>query len=253
MSNSNRINGKVLRVTGRSQRHEPARSRGGRSGFTLIELLVVVAIIALLVSILLPALRLAKEQANTVVCATNMRQTGLFWLFYSQENDGAVFHGIRGTRWLWWFPVIEEDEAMVDVLACPSMFAYGYFDDCLTSGDFPGHYRGGSRHGIGERGAHEPPGLDMGFGYNMFICNPANGKTNVKNLPWPNRTGLHAECGSFYWWNRATSALIGYWYSDRHVNHEEEGQVVFLDGRVAWEPAPYENAGPRNVQNPDLF
>lgn len=48
----------------------PKRKAGG---FTLIELLVVIAIISLLVSILLPSLRQAKEQAKTVVCKTDMR------------------------------------------------------------------------------------------------------------------------------------------------------------------------------------
>ena len=211
-----------------------------------------VAIIALLVSILLPALRLAREQANTVVCATNMRQTGLFWLFFSQENDGAVFHGTGGGQWMWFHPVCNEEEAMRVVLACPSMYPYGWFDDYFGEEPYPGDYRGGSR--IGYPNSYLPPAIEMGFGYNMFICNSANGKTNVKNLPWPNRTALHAETGSFYWWNRAGSGgELGYWYSDRHVNHEEEGQVVFLDGRVAFEPTPYINGGPRNLQNPDLF
>ena len=43
-------------------------------GFTLIELLVVVAIIAVLVAILLPALRFAREAANKVACGSNLRQ-----------------------------------------------------------------------------------------------------------------------------------------------------------------------------------
>ena len=55
-------------------------------GFTLIELLVVVAIIALLVSILLPALDRALEQSESAVCLSNLRMLGLAAQMYVQEN-----------------------------------------------------------------------------------------------------------------------------------------------------------------------
>ena len=55
--------------------------------FTLIELLVVVSIIALLVSILLPALSRAREQAKNAVCASNMHQLGILAQTYMAEHD----------------------------------------------------------------------------------------------------------------------------------------------------------------------
>ena len=57
-------------------------------GFTLIELLVVVSIIALLVSILLPALAGAREQARLVVCMTNLRSQGIATDGYTMDNHG---------------------------------------------------------------------------------------------------------------------------------------------------------------------
>ena len=57
-------------------------------GFTLVELLVVIAIIALLMAILMPALQKVKEQARTVMCRSNLKQWGIIFSFYLDDNDG---------------------------------------------------------------------------------------------------------------------------------------------------------------------
>ena len=62
-------------------------NKNEKRAFTLVELLVVVAIIALLVSILLPALGQAREQAKKVVCLNNCHQWALAVVIYTAEND----------------------------------------------------------------------------------------------------------------------------------------------------------------------
>jgi prepilin-type N-terminal cleavage/methylation domain-containing protein/prepilin-type processing-associated H-X9-DG protein len=64
-----------------------------KKGFTLVELLVVIGIIALLISVLLPALNRAKEQANLVVCESNLRQVGSMVQIYATENHGYYPYG----------------------------------------------------------------------------------------------------------------------------------------------------------------
>ena len=74
----NRI--KAMRVQG---------SRAGRSGFTLVELLVVISIIALLISILLPSLKKARDSAKAVKCAANQKAVGTAVSTYLAEYNGV--------------------------------------------------------------------------------------------------------------------------------------------------------------------
>ncbi len=61
-------------------------------GFTLIELLVVIAVIALLPGILLPSLQHVRECARIVVCSSQLRQFGLSFHLYIDDNEGRVPH-----------------------------------------------------------------------------------------------------------------------------------------------------------------
>ncbi len=65
--------------------------------FTLVELLVVISIIAILLAVLMPALNKAKKQARSVICVSNLKQWGLMYQMYCQDNSGNFFNGeIKG-------------------------------------------------------------------------------------------------------------------------------------------------------------
>src|SRR6059058_3502421 len=86
-----------------SGRRQDMRSQ--RKAFTLVELLVVIGIIAVLIAILMPALSKAREQANRIKCAANLRSVGQAMTMYVQQYrhyPASQLHG--GTDGAAWVP-----------------------------------------------------------------------------------------------------------------------------------------------------
>jgi prepilin-type N-terminal cleavage/methylation domain-containing protein/prepilin-type processing-associated H-X9-DG protein len=99
-----------------------------RRGFTLVELLVVIGIIALLISILLPALNRARRQAKTIQCQSNMRQVAMGLLMYFNDYKGH-FPPAR---------VQDGNAAYPNAFWWPDALVQGKYVNAMSAYDFPG-------------------------------------------------------------------------------------------------------------------
>jgi prepilin-type N-terminal cleavage/methylation domain-containing protein/prepilin-type processing-associated H-X9-DG protein len=91
-------------------------------GFTLIELLVVISILVLLIGILLPTLGRVRKQAKALVCQANLRQWGVVFSMYMNENGGKLGADAWSMPWWRWMHAYYAD--CNDLLLCPMATRY---------------------------------------------------------------------------------------------------------------------------------
>jgi prepilin-type processing-associated H-X9-DG protein/prepilin-type N-terminal cleavage/methylation domain-containing protein len=217
-----------------------------KKNFTLIELLVVIAIIAILASMLLPALHTARQKGRTIFCTSQQKQLGMGFMFYQDDWDAWNPHYVKPGLGNWTNVLLVPKYVMKNVFYCPELekepqLVY----NCSKSAP---DIQYASNYGL----------LDTGFGYNYCYAGSwILPETVARSDLWARSIDFKANHQMFYTMDAArrnnpnkgcstTRVQYSYTPSDEgnpQPRHGNKINILFGDGHVesAKVYAPYDS------------
>lgn len=157
-----------------------------KKAFTLIELLVVISIIAVLMSIMMPALARVREQAKKTVCMTRLKEWGTIFSMYASSNDNRMMPEWASTadyKGSWLVALKEDYINNQDLLLCPGIKRYETVNATSTNRGSYGAWTVSASHIPDNDIANNIQGS---YGINWFVGDPDPKYTTLSGFPTKN-------------------------------------------------------------------